>query len=286
MRAAGSWRSLWRSVCAVPHAEVDHRRLHFLRRGSGEPLLLIQGLSGNHLHWGEPFLTRLEPVFEAIAYDHRGIGHSDPAPGGFTIGDLAEDAAALLEALELPSAHVMGVSMGGMVAQELALRHPDRVRTLTLGCTYAGGEGSALTDPAIIQRMTQLFLSGRMGEAMQEAYRINVSAQYAADPVNAEPFKRIAAELPASLDVMLAQMQAVQGHDTSLRLGEIRMPTLIVHGTEDQMLPVSNAHAIAARVPNARLEILEGVGHLFWWERPEHSAELVAELAAGAAAPQ
>jgi 3-oxoadipate enol-lactonase len=270
----------------VPHVEVDHRRLHFLRRDSGEPLLLIQGMSGNHLHWGEPFLTRLDRDFDAIAYDHRGIGRSDPAPAGFSIGDLADDAAALLDVLELPSAHVMGVSMGGMVAQELALRHPDRVRTLTLGCTYAGGEGSALTDPAIIQRMTQLFLSGQIGEAMKEGYRINVSAQYAADPANIEPFKRIAAELPASLDVMLAQMQAIQGHDTSLRLGEIGMPTLVVHGTEDQMLPVSNACAIAARIPHARLEILEGVGHLFWWERPERSAELVAELAAGTPARQ
>ena len=270
----------------MPHAEVNGRRLHFLRRGSGDPLLLIQGLSGNHLHWGEPFLSRLEPAFEAISYDHRGIGRSEPAPAGFTIGDLADDAVALLDALELPGAHVMGVSMGGMVAQELALRHPDRVRTLTLGCTYAGGEGSVLTDPAIIQRLTQLFLSGRIGEAMQEGYRINVSAQYAADPSHIEPFKRIAAELPATLEIMLAQAQAVQGHDTSLRLSQIRMPTLVVHGTEDQMLPVANAHAIAARIPDARLEILEGVGHLFWWEQPDRSAELVAELAAGATARQ
>jgi 3-oxoadipate enol-lactonase len=270
----------------VPHVEVNGCRLHFLLRGSGDPLLLIQGLSGNHLHWGEPFLSRLEPVFEAIAYDHRGVGRSDPAPAGFTIGDLAEDAVALLDALKVPRAHVMGVSMGGMVAQELALRHPDRVRTLTLGCTYAGGEGSVLTDPAIVQRLAQLFLSGRLGEAMKEGYRINVSAQFAADPANIEPFKQIAAELPATLDVMLAQAQAVQGHDTSLRLSEIGMPTLVVHGTNDQMLPVANAHAIAARIPHARLEILDGVGHLFWWERPDRAAELVAELAAGATARQ
>lgn len=116
----------------MAHAVANGRRLHYLRRGAGEPLLLIQGLSGNHLHWGERFLSRLEPAFETIAYDHRGIGLSDPTPAGYTIADLADDAAGLLDAVDLESAHVMGVSMGGMVAQELALRAPQRVRSLTL----------------------------------------------------------------------------------------------------------------------------------------------------------
>ena len=268
----------------MAHVEANGPRLHYLRRGEGEPLLLVMGLSGNHLHWGDPFLSQIESDFDAIAYDHRGIGRSDPCPGGYTIADMADDGAALLEALGLDSAHVMGVSMGGMVAQEIALRHTSRVRTLTLGCTYAGGEGSALTDPAIIQRMMQLFMSGRMGEAMQEMYRYNVSEDFARDPANLETFKRIATQLPATLDVLMAQFQAVQGHDTSLRLEQIGMPTLVVHGSEDRILPVSNAHAIAERIPDSRLEIIDGVGHLFWWERPERSAELVRELAAAPAA--
>ena len=268
----------------MPDVEANGQRLHYLRRGEGEPLLMVLGLSGNHLHWGDPFLSQIESGFDAIAYDHRGIGHSDPCPGGYSIADLADDGVALLEALELDSAHVMGVSMGGMVAQEIALRHPDRVRTLTLGCTYAGGEGSALTDPAIVQRMMQLFMSGRMGEAMQEMYRYNVSEQFARDPANLETFKRIAAQLPATLDVLLAQFQAVQGHDTSLRLEQIRMPTLVVHGSEDRILPASNAYAIAERIPDSRLEIIDGVGHLFWWERPEQAAQLVRETAAAPAA--
>jgi 3-oxoadipate enol-lactonase len=270
----------------VPHAAANRQRLHYLRRGSGEPLLLVQGLSGNHLHWGEPFLSELAPGFETIAYDHRGIGLSDPSPPGYTIADLADDAAGLLDALGLASVHVLGVSMGGMVAQELALRAPQRVRTLSLGATYAGGEGSVRTDPAVVQRLGQLFMAGRMGEAMRELIRYNVSARFAANPANLEPFKRIAAELPASLDVLMAQFQAVGGHDTSRRLEQIQAPTLVVHGSEDRILPVANAHAIAALIPQARLEILEGVGHLFWWERRQRSAQLVRELAQGAAARQ
>jgi pimeloyl-ACP methyl ester carboxylesterase len=271
---------------AVPHAVANRQRLHYLRRGSGEPLLLIQGLSGNHLHWGERFLSELEPAFETIAYDHRGIGLSDPAPAGYTIADLADDAAALLQALDLQSVHVMGVSMGGMVAQELALRAPQRVRTLTLGATYAGGPGSVRTDPAVVQRLGQLFMAGRVGDAMRELIRFNVSERFASDPANLEPFAQIAAQLPASMDVLMAQFQAVGGHDTSARLERIAAPTLVVHGSDDRILPVANAHAIAARVPGARLEIVDGVGHLFWWERPERSAQLVRELAQAAPARQ
>lgn len=270
----------------MPHAEVNGQRLHYVRSGRGEPLLLIQGLSGNHLHWGEPFLSLITPALEAIAYDHRGIGHSGPAVAGYSIADLAEDAAGLLDRLELESVHVMGVSMGGMVAQELALRAPGRVRTLTLGCTYAGGAGSATTDPAIVEHLAGLFMAGRVGEAMREGFGYNVSPEFAADPANLEMFKRIAAELPASLEVLMAQLQAVGGHDTSQRLRGISAPTLVVHGSLDRILPVVNAHAIAERIPGARLEILEGVGHLFWWERPQRSAELVLAHARGAPAAQ
>lgn len=270
---------------AMPHAEVNGQRLHYVRRGTGEPLLLIQGMSANHLHWGHEFLGLLDDDFEIVAYDHRGIGHSGPVTNPFTIVDLAEDAAALLDELEWDSAHVMGISMGGMVAQELTLRHPERVRTLVLGCTYAGGEGSALTDPQVIQRLGQLFMTGRTEEGLRAGFEYNVSREYASDPRNFELTKRIAAELPASLDILMLQVQAIASHDTSARLGDIEVPTLVLHGTEDQMLPASNAKAIADRIPGARLELFEGVGHAFWWERPERSAKLVRELAAAAGAP-
>src|SRR5262245_34560699 len=101
--------------------EAAARRLHHETRGDGEPLLLIQGLSGTHLAWGEPFLAALGPGLSSIVYDHRGIGLSGPLDGSFTIADLAGDAIGLLDELGLQSAHVMGISMGGMVAQEVGL---------------------------------------------------------------------------------------------------------------------------------------------------------------------
>jgi 3-oxoadipate enol-lactonase len=263
----------------MPHADVAGRRLHYVREGEGDPLLMIQGLSGNHLHWGDDFLALVRADFDTVIYDHRGIGHSDREPAPFTIADLADDAAALLDALDIESAHVLGISMGGMVAQEFALNHSDRVRTLALGCTYCGGPDSAMTDPVVIQRLGELFMTGRTEEALRYGFEVNVSAPFAEDPENFELVKRIAAELPASLDILMLQVQAVAGHDTSERLGDIEAPALVIHGTEDRMLPVSNAHAIAARIPGSRLEILEGIGHAFWWERPEQSAQLLREHA-------
>jgi pimeloyl-ACP methyl ester carboxylesterase len=268
----------------MPHVEIDGRRLHYVRQGQGEPLLLIQGMSANHLHWGDDFLGLLRDDFDLIAYDHRGIGHSDRVGEPFTIAELARDAAGVLDALDLQSAHVMGISMGGMVAQELALVQPERVRTLTLGCTYAGGEGSRSTDVAIVQRLGELFMTGRTQEALRYGFEVNVSPAFAQDPAHYERVTRIAAELPASLDILLLQVQAIAAHDTSERLAGISMPTLVVHGSEDQMLPADNGRMIAERIPGARLEVLEDVGHAFWWERPEQVAQMLRDHAATAAA--
>lgn len=266
--------------------EVADNQLFYLRRGAGEPLLLIQGLSMTHLHWGEPLLSRLEGDFETIAYDHRGVGRSSSVIDPFTIVDLAEDAAGLLDALELESVHVLGISMGGMVAQELVLRHPERVRTLALGGTSAGGEGSVPTDRKIIHRLGHLITSGQAGLAMREALAYNVSPEFASDPKNLAPFRDIALELPTSLEMLVAQFEAISEHDASDRLGEIDKPTLIVHGTDDQLLPVGNARHMASLMPHARLELLDGVAHMFWWERPERTAALVHELVSGAPTPQ
>ena len=270
----------------MPHVEIHGRRLHYVRQGSGEPLLLVQGMSANHLHWGDDFLGLLSDDFDIVAYDHRGIGHSDRVTEPFTIAQLAGDAAALMDELGWESAHVMGISMGGMVAQELALSHPERVRTLTLGCTYCGGEGSRLTDAAVIQRLGELFMSGRTEEALRYGFEVNVSPAFAQDPAHYEMVERIARELPATLDVLMLQVQAIAGHDTSSRLPELGLPTLVVHGSADQMLPADNGRMIAGLIPGARLEVFDGVGHAFWWERPERSAELLREHAAAAAAAQ
>jgi pimeloyl-ACP methyl ester carboxylesterase len=252
--------------------------IHYVRRGEGEPLLLIQGMSGSHLAWGEPFLANLERDFDVVAYDHRGVGHSSPVTDPFSIADLADDAAALIDALGWDSAHVVGISMGGMVAQELALRHPQRIRTLTLGCTYCGGEGSALASSQVSAKLAEAMMSGDPERAIATAYEVNVSPGYGADKSAYATFYEMATALPVPVPVIVLQMQAIQAHDTLDRLGEIRAPTLVIHGTVDEMLPYSNAVLIASRIPDAHLETLDDVGHMFWWEQPERSAEAIRAL--------
>ena len=268
--------------------DVAGSPIEYVRRGSGEPLLLIQGMSGTHAGWGEPFLGLLEPHFDLIAYDHRGIGASAPREGSFTIANLADDAAGVLDALEIEQAHVLGISMGGMVAQELAIAHPERIRTLALGCTYPGGAGSKLTDQAVVQRLLAGFATGDPEQILRASFEVNVSPAFAAGAGEWERFLAMARDVPAPIPVVFEQLRATAAHDASARAGgrlhPITAPTLVIRGDRDEMLDVLNGELIARVIPGARLEILPGVGHLFWWEQPEVSARLLVEHA-GAAAP-
>jgi 3-oxoadipate enol-lactonase len=264
----------------MPTVRAGEIELDYERNGSGPPLLAIMGMSGTALHWGDAFLSPLREDFEVIVYDHRGVGASSPLQGPTSIVEMAQDAAALLDALAIDSAHVLGISMGGMIAQELALAHPERVRTLTLGCTYCGGEGSSLTSPQVLQRLTEAMRSGDQMRALQAAFDANISPAAAADGQLHRQFLAVAAQRAVAVPVIMAQMQACMAHDTSSQLAQLTMPTLVIHGTEDEMLPVQNGRVVASHIPGAQLEILDGAGHLFFWEQPERSAELVRAHAA------
>jgi pimeloyl-ACP methyl ester carboxylesterase len=259
----------------MARAHVGEIELSYERAGDGPPLLLIMGMSGTARHWGEPFLGPLRESFEVITYDHRGVGRSTPLEGELSISQMAEDAAGLLGALEIDSAHVLGISMGGMIAQELALAHPEQIRTLALGCTYCGGEGSAHTTPEVAQRLFEAMSSGDRPRALRAAWEANVSPAFAADEAAYTAFVEIGTVNAVALPVIMAQMQAIFAHDTHARLGSLRMDTLVIHGTVDQMLPVQNGRLVASLIPDSQLEILDGIGHMFFWELPERSAELV-----------
>jgi 3-oxoadipate enol-lactonase len=266
----------------MPTAAVNGTEIHYERAGSGEPLLLIQGMSGTHVAWGEPFKRTLEESFDVVAFDNRGIGLSARTTEPFTIAELAEDTAALLDELDWESAHVLGISMGGMIAQELALSHPGRLRSLTLGCTYCGGPGSQLMPQENAEKLLAAFSSGDREQAIRAGYEVNLSPTFRADVNAFGTFHEMATSVPAARDVIQLQLQAIVGHDTSGRLGEIATPTLIVHGTVDGVLPYPNGEQISRLMPGARFESLKDVGHMFWWEQPQRSAELIREHALAA----
>lgn len=265
----------------MPTAGDAGVELYWQRRGRGEPLLLIQGMSGTHLAWGEPFLSRLEADFECVIFDNRGIGNSAEPPGPFTIADLAGDALAVMDAAGFETAHVLGISMGGMTAQELALAAPERLRSLTLGCTYPGGPGASLIAPEDAGPLLEAMGSGNVDRVFAAAYEVNLSPGFRADQSHFTEFTAMAGALPARQQTVQLQLGAIAAHDTQSRLAEIGAPTLVVHGTVDKMIPVANGELIASLIPGARLELLEDVGHMFWWEQPERSAELIRSHALG-----
>jgi pimeloyl-ACP methyl ester carboxylesterase len=263
----------------VPKVEVPGGQLNYERAGSGEPLLLIQGMSATHMAWGRPFLSLLEQHFDCTVFDNRGMGLSAPVDGPFTIADMAADAAGLLDALEIERAHVLGISMGGMIAQELALAQPERLRSLTLGATYCGGPGSKLMDPADFQALAGAMASGNAHLVFRAMWELNLSPGFREEASRYAAFVEMATALPSPRETIELQMRAIAVHDTSARLPGLQTPTLVIHGTVDRVLPTANGPLIDSLLPNARLELLEGIGHLFWWEQPKRSAELIREHA-------
>jgi 3-oxoadipate enol-lactonase len=262
----------------MPSIDAGGTELHYTRAGSGEPLLLIQGMSATHMTWGRPFLAPLEESFDCIVFDNRGMGLSGPARMPFTTADMAGDVIGLLNALEIERAHIAGISMGGMIAQELALTHQERIRSLTLGATYCGGPEGTLMVPEDLRMLTAAMASGQREQVFRAMWEINLSPGFREDESRYAAFCEMASALPAPRDVIVQQMKACGAHDTSTRLERIEPPTQVVHGTVDRLLGVNNGIQIAALL-SVEPQLLEGVGHMFWWEQPERAAALVREHA-------
>jgi pimeloyl-ACP methyl ester carboxylesterase len=262
----------------MPNVDVGGAELHYLRAGSGEPMLLIQGMSATHMAWGRPFLSPLEQSFECTIFDNRGMGLSGPAQMPFTVADLAGDTIGLLDALEIERAHIVGISMGGMVAQELALAHPERIRSLTLGATYCGGPEGILMGDEDLRMLGAAMASGDREQVLRAMWEINLSPDFRADESRYAAFHEMATALRGPKDVIFQQMQACAAHDTSTRLSQVSVPTQVIHGTVDRLLGVGNGLQIAALL-SVEPQLLADVGHMFWWEQPERSAALVRDHA-------
>ncbi|MCK6549772.1 alpha/beta hydrolase [Myxococcota bacterium] len=250
------------------------------------PVLLVMGLAFSSRAW-EGLPARLAERFRVITFDNRGTGRSTPLGGWglFGITDLAEDAAAVIEAAtkgrpaDERSAHVFGISMGGMIAQELALRRPERVRTLALGCTFASFLTSAKPSMDV---MKDLFLSTAMPSRDNHA---KMARHLVSDDFLARERDRFirwfrGAE-PGGPRLAFSQLAAVQRHDTRARLGSLRTPTLVLTGDGDRLIPPKNSEQLASAIPTASLVTLRGAGHVFPLEREaETTSALTAHFAA------
>jgi pimeloyl-ACP methyl ester carboxylesterase len=234
----------------------------------------------HHEMWGEELLSGLEDRFDIVAYDHRGVGRGDRANESFTVADLADDAAAVIASLGWTDAHVFGISLGGMTAQELVLRYPSTVRTVSLGCTWAGGPNGAMAE--ISRRMVEATATRDVEHGLRTGFAANFSRRYTTDVPDAlDLYRRRLFAVKMPVPVMLMQWEAAQAHDTTARLGQVDVPTLILHGTADAGIPVVNAQQLAELIPGAKVELFDDMGHVFWWEDPERAVALIAAHAVG-----
>jgi pimeloyl-ACP methyl ester carboxylesterase len=248
----------------MPYAMSEGTRIYWHEEGAGDPVLLIMGLG-----WGSDMWYRtkreLSTGYRTIMFDNRGIGQSDFPPGPYSISMMADDAAAVLEAAGAAPAHVYGHSMGGMIAQELVLRHPEKVRSLILGGTHCGGQRSVPP--------TQEIINVLLAPVVNPVDSFWAIAPYIYD--SATPREKIEEDLEIRIrafptrESYLAQLQAIMTWEACSRLSAIRIPTLVIHGETDQLIPVGNADIIAGEIPGAKLVKIAQASHVFQTDRPQ-----------------
>jgi 3-oxoadipate enol-lactonase len=254
---------------------VEHlgAKIYWDEQGSGEPVLLIMGLSYPSYMW-----HRTRPVlakrYRTIALDNRGVGQSDVPPGIYSIASMASDAVAVLDAAGVESAHVFGVSMGGMIAQELALQYPKRVCSLILGCTAAGGPHAVQAEPTALQALT------RQGMTPEESKEAIIPFIYDV----ATPREQIDADMAIRMkwyptpQGYIGQLQGIRAWEAYSRIAQISAPTLVIHGETDRLIPVANARLVSERIPGAKLALIPQASHIFTTDQPAAAHHAISEF--------
>ena len=258
----------------MAYVENQGARICWDEQGEGAPILLIMGLGYPSCMW-----HRIRPVlaeaFQTIAFDNRGIGNSDVPAGPYPISLMASDAAAVLGAAGVDSAHVFGVSMGGMIAQEFALQYPRHVRSLILGCTAAGGPTAVRAEPDAIQMLLSR-------DRMSPEQVLQGPVPFIYD--SATPRERIDEDLLLRRPWLprpegyAAQLQGILAWEAYSRLPAITSPTLVIHGESDRLVPPGNAKLIAERIPGAKLVMIPHASHLFLTDQTDTAQRIVLQF--------
>ncbi len=272
----------------MPKAKVNEINIYYKVHGQGEPLVLIQGLGGPRSGW--IFQTRaFKKYYRVITFDNRGVGKSDKPSSPYTVRTMADDTIGLLDYLGVDKAHVLGVSLGGMIAQEIAINYPDRVNKLILGCTTAGLGDIERTEEEVRRAIG---LREDFTEADIEALYLRsmgkIMATITSLAFNRRLFKvvlvpgaKIYFRFGRVVKGIVGQVGAAVGHSTLDRLHQIKAPTLVIVGTEDKLVPPRSSEVLAERIPNARLVKVEGGSHSFFVEMRGRFNKEVLDFLAG-----
>jgi pimeloyl-ACP methyl ester carboxylesterase len=264
----------------MPSIKAGALSLEYYVDGSGPPLLMIMGFAGQAKSWGEPIVARLAEHFTCVRFSNRGTGSSDRPDEPTTIRQMAGDAIALLDALGIERPHVFGVSMGGMIAQELAINYPQRVNGLVLGCTTAGFMRGPQAGADVAQALMPVPGLTRE-EQVRKAWPAICAPDFIATRMDfLEAMLTASLAQPTPIETIAKQVVAVNQHDALDRLNQIKAPTLIIHGDVDRLVPYGNAPILHQAMPGSELRTLEGAAHMFFWEQPKQAADIIIEFLA------
>lgn len=246
----------------MPKITVGDIDVNYQIQGSGSPLLMIMGLSFSLLDWGKKFTDLLAQHYQIILFDNRDAGLTSQSPKSYDIVDMADDAAGLLEALNISKAHVFGVSMGGAIAQQIALKYPEKLDKLILGCTFAGGECSefgdisgVITGDLLPLLFTPLFIENNRPEL--------------------EKFLKETTPFHSQDEALQRQLQALATHNTCNTLSNIKATTLVLTGDKDVAIPPVNINIMVREISNAKFEVIADAAHGFSYSHPDETVQLI-----------
>lgn len=260
-------------------ADIQGVSLHYTCSGAGEPVLLISGLGASAEMWARQ-TSAFESKHTVVRFDNRGAGRSGAPEGPYSIQVMAAEAVQLLDALDIPAAHVVGASMGGMIAQEVAIQYPDKALSLTLIATQCGGPHAFVAAPesaAAVEELATFKMTPQERARGWVPYTLSADFREAS-PDLVEEYVRISALYPPSTEGLRAQWAALMSYDSWERLELVTAPALILQGSADLLVPAENADVLGVRIPNARVEILDGVGHSLAFEAAESANQLMLEF--------
>ncbi len=261
-------------------AKVGDADLYFESYGEGFPLILIRGLGSNADHWYEqvPILSR---EYKVITFDNRGIARSNNPGGTLSILMMAQDTIGLLDAIGITRCHLLGLSLGGMIAQEVTINYPDRIKGLILASTHCGGIHKISAGAEVTALFTEMINVGDEASKIKAGACLFDPETLAKRPEVLRKYTEISMKYPADAEILTKQSEAVLNFDTFDRLPQIQAPTLVITGDADLLVPPDNSNILAERIPGAKLKIISGGGHQILVEQPEACNKAILEFLQG-----
>jgi pimeloyl-ACP methyl ester carboxylesterase len=251
-----------KGVLTMPKVKVNDIQMFYEVHGEGFPLIMIMGFTGNTSWWDPRWIQTLSKKFKIVAFDNRGAGRTDISDREYSIKLFANDTAGLMDALGIPRADVLGISMGGMIAQELVLNYPEKVKKVVLCSTHCGGAKSVQASEEVLGTLT----ADKRGMSAEEVARMTIPLLFTEDFLKNIPgLEELVIEQisknPISNEAFMRQVSAIMQFDTCNRLSQVKTPTLILHGKQDILIPPENGSILEKAIPGSRLVYFENCAH-------------------------